>query len=194
MQRLPTTAPISRFQKTAAGGKVSVTFTRPEVFQLYYKNRHCIDDSNNLRQNAHGLEASWLTKDWPLRSFAFFIALCEANAFNAFRFFNPLTAKDVNHMDFRRIIIAHLLQQPMESRTTGQIVHDLAHYNKDDKLTKDGKLTKRSENEKLVGVPQYRCAMCKNPKKTSHYCVCDHSIPLCTEHWAQHVKETCSKR
>jgi len=97
-----------RFTRDAHGGIVSNDYTRPECFALYYTFRHAVDDSNNLRQGSDSIEDAWQTEHWTHRTFGFILGVCEANAFNAYRFFSKST-QSMDHLTFRRILCEELL-------------------------------------------------------------------------------------
>ena len=58
-----------------------------EPFANHFDFRHAVDDSNNLRHSTPSFEETWVTRQWPIRVFSFFLALSEVNTFCAYRYF-----------------------------------------------------------------------------------------------------------
>lgn len=59
------------------GYRENVSFHYTEPFSNHFKDRHQVDDHNNLRHSPILLEESIRTKDWKLRVFTFVLALAD---------------------------------------------------------------------------------------------------------------------
>jgi hypothetical protein len=93
---------------------VSVNYTEP--FYNYFKNRHQVDNHNNLRHSPISLEESITTKDWKLRVFTFVMALIEVNARFAVAY---LTGRDapMSQLEFRRKLAKELIAFSLTLKT-----------------------------------------------------------------------------
>jgi len=182
----------NRFTRNASNRTVPVRYKRPECFALYYRYRHAVDDSNNLRQNSDAIEIMWQTEQWVHRSFAFMLGVCEANAFNAYRFFST-DPEPLTHLDFRRAICAKLLVTPVRRQATGTpgaFVNGHAHQKfMKGRKWKNGRFVPYPKNRNARGEIQKRCVRCEVYKKVTHHCECDGSQGLCNDHWREHLLE-----
>jgi Transposase IS4 len=59
------------------GQRENVSFHYTEPFSNHFKDRHQVDDHNNLTHSPILLEESISTKDWKLRVFTFVLALAD---------------------------------------------------------------------------------------------------------------------
>lgn len=181
----PTSEFISRYVKTPAGSTVSRSYQRPEVFDLYYRNRHSIDDANNLRMGRESIEDGWNTKNWTHRSFAFLLGICETNAYNYYRFkTEQLQLTAVTHDEFREQLCQELLDNVSERSKLATERCDFLVYPRD-KILKAGKFLSRAVPTK--GAVQKQCAT-GHQTLTTRYCACDITRPLCWECWKTHFE------
>ena len=83
----------ARTYKTSDGAMTTKQFKYCEPFYNHFKYRHLVDDHNGKRHSPISIEETWATKWWPLRVFAFLLAVTEVNAKLAYDFFT-LDGKD----------------------------------------------------------------------------------------------------
>ena len=69
-------------------------FSYMEPFVNHFNFRHAVDDSNNLCHSTPFFEETWLTHQWPICVFSFFLALSKVNTFCAFHYFVWKTDKE----------------------------------------------------------------------------------------------------
>ncbi|EPB90330.1 hypothetical protein HMPREF1544_02856 [Mucor circinelloides 1006PhL] len=83
---------ISRLdgQRTSVSfGSLEVAANRPDVVNKYETHKSSVDAANNLRDNKISYHDIISTERWEMRFFEFFfLGICEANAFSAYRVFN----------------------------------------------------------------------------------------------------------
>lgn len=70
-----------------------------QMFELYHRVYHVVDDHNQLRQGEVAFADVWLTQDWAERHFAEGLGLWEVNVFKASAYFQK---KTWNHNEFRK--------------------------------------------------------------------------------------------
>lgn len=190
----------TRWTKAGATPKTTVKFKRPEVFEIYYRYRHAVDDANNLRQNARSIEYAWQTKTWIHRSFAFLLGVAEANAFNAYRHFASTTDvghPQLSHGAFRRAICEEILKtQPLLGPGSGNRAHMHTTFRKDALWNKrSGRWILRPRNKTNHQV-QRKCVglTACDRVRVSHHCSCDPGQALCKLCWAKHVIDVKDER
>ena len=76
-----------RWVKSQNGKHELKHFKYTEPFYNHYKFRHAVDDHNNLRHSVPSIEGTWITHRWPLRVFAFILAVSEVNTYLAIKYF-----------------------------------------------------------------------------------------------------------
>lgn len=114
------------------------TFQRAAVFDEYGNSFGAIDANNNICDNMASFHDVMRTHNREHRSFAFFWALAEANAFLAWRKFGPRDLRNMDHCDFRERIAQEIL-----------IAYSNEGY--DDENTEDNK------QHELVRLPRADC-------------------------------------
>lgn len=182
----------------AKGKKMTSCFFRPDLYNIYYKGRHAVDDSNNLRMGDRSIESSWQTKKWINRIFAFILGTVEANAYNAYKFnyhsLHPSQSKNIlTHIQFRRIICMELFKYCTRMEHEAEVAHQnsvdttnevVAHkIKKFDTGTPRQRGSNKNSTRRSI-QPQFVCARCPGIKgrkkpRTCFYCICDITIPLC---------------
>ncbi|KAJ8652095.1 hypothetical protein O0I10_012282 [Lichtheimia ornata] len=110
-----------------------VTFQRPVVFDEYHAAKGAIDINNNIRDNMASYHDVIRSQSWQHRSFAFFLAVAEANAFLAWRAFGSENLRGITHYKFRE-------------RLASELVNGYAPYNP------RSNVTARGHTHKIVGV------------------------------------------
>ena len=199
-----------------AGQRVTKTFKKPLIFQVWHMARHAIDDMNNIRMgltskcvcftlpsmsplpflysletiNASehcdhvgslSIETSWHTKSWVQRTLAFFVAVAEANAYNALRYFNQEAAADVSHSQFRRRLALELMNAANEKpELTRKPFKSGSHY--------------RIRAEAGANINN-RCKCCPKQSKgrqhrTAYYCSCSPLKWMCRICYKKHCENS----
>ncbi|KAJ8651861.1 hypothetical protein O0I10_012554 [Lichtheimia ornata] len=106
-----TTLPASFVTHTVQvnGRSERVRSQRAAVFDEYGNSFGAIDANNNVRDNMTSYHDVMRTHKWEHRSFAFFWALAEANAFLAWRAFGPDELRNMDYCDFRERLAHEIL-------------------------------------------------------------------------------------
>ena len=87
---------------------------------MNHYNYHGAGDENNAYQNdcgtKHGLslEETWKTKRWENSVFAFILAVSEANAYLAMRYFGKL---NMTQLEFRKKLVLELIHNTLQRKT-----------------------------------------------------------------------------
>lgn len=164
-------------RKTLSGKSVS----RPAASVEYAKSSAAIDIYNHIRTGSVGLEDSWQTISCKLRQFAALIGCIEANAFLAYKHFNP-QGEGMLHRDFRKKLAAELINNPF--------LHNNLSLRSDEVSNTSVVLVIQPVQHRIVVFPgqkqQKKCFYCSHAyaerivKKTRYYCsVCGVDYPLC---------------
>eukprot|EP00042_Codosiga_hollandica_P000284 m.923276 g.923276 ORF g.923276 m.923276 type:complete len:378 (-) comp108166_c0_seq1:83-1216(-) len=179
----------TRLIRSPNGSYETKTFQRPEVMSLFYQSRHCVADSNNVRQGRAGLEDAWHTTRWEHRTFAFILALCEANAFKMLNFVRAQRGSDpISHTDFRVEICTSMLTgsaDPTTVRAESAEAHTLETF-PTDRFFRGGSWHRRVRRTMLTGRFQRRCAKCEIYRRVTTYCSCDPLHGLCRTCYVAH--------
>eukprot|EP00043_Microstomoeca_roanoka_P016037 m.161606 g.161606 ORF g.161606 m.161606 type:complete len:381 (-) comp16378_c1_seq2:150-1292(-) len=168
-----------------------VHFELPDVFHVYYRARHAVDDHNKLRVAFTSIEQKVLTKSWALRQLQFVLAITEVNAYLAFkRWVQPQV--QLKMRDFRRLLARQLLDnpwlqeeglRPKRSKTSPCVEHE--HRTTPAYSTWDGSQFVIDPKHNKTRVRQRKCRDCS--KRTIHYCSCSPGHGLCSKHYVVHV-------
>ncbi|RHZ53471.1 hypothetical protein Glove_441g18 [Diversispora epigaea] len=169
-------------------GHGNVKFHRPAVFDEYNEYRSTIDILNNLRDNALSYHDVLTTKCSENRILAFYFSVVEANSYSAYCQFVP-GKKNMKHVDFRKQLVISIFDYYSEDETvsnrtkkrkrkdSNDIEHDLINI-KDD-----------SSSSQLKGKRiQRRCISCH--KRTTTGCKCSMPQAMCSNCWANHIRNT----
>ena len=177
----------TRYRKNTIGGYEAVRFKRPEVASVFYESRHAIDDNNNVRQGRSSIEGSWGTHQWYLRTFAFIMGICEANAFSIYRYFNRDDDNKLSHFDFRVAICDAILNGgvPVAAPT---VSHKLQTYSNTE-IYKKGKWKSRSRSRSIRHQFRKVCRTCTIYRKICTYCECSPQNGMCRDCWRDHVHQ-----
>eukprot|EP00051_Salpingoeca_urceolata_P019793 m.292176 g.292176 ORF g.292176 m.292176 type:complete len:383 (+) comp19483_c0_seq3:1492-2640(+) len=193
------TAPEGKPRKRrVAGDLVDVQLFKNQWW--YYYGRHAVDDNNNVRQGSLGIEEAWAPRNWQTRQLAFVISVCEANAFSAYNYFEcEMKQKDrISLRDFRRLAVQGLIEY----------ADSLSNTPDTQDARKRRRVSRGVETHELITAPQYagkwlgdawkqvktkyQQTKCRAPTCTARvrtHCKCDHSLFLCSTHFAAHVAE-----
>jgi hypothetical protein len=185
-----------RHYKNAQGQIVTTIFKYPEVVGNHYSYRGCVDDHNNRRQDGGkkqglSLEGTWKTYRWPVRVFAFILAITEVNTYLAWVYF---TGAKIEFMAFRKQLAHSLIynkfvqsgrvdNEPRRGRKRRSVDHTLTKaplYAR--RWTGDGwDLSAKNKYQ------QYICKTpgCKTPVRT--YCMCTPGTWICAVCMLDHV-------
>ncbi|KAJ8651753.1 hypothetical protein O0I10_012680 [Lichtheimia ornata] len=88
-----------------------VEFQRAVVFDDYNAAKGAIHINNNIRDNMFSYHDVIGTNTWQHRSFAFFLAVAEANAFLAWRAFGPENLRNMSQSQFRDRLASELVHK-----------------------------------------------------------------------------------
>ncbi|EPB91415.1 hypothetical protein HMPREF1544_01737 [Mucor circinelloides 1006PhL] len=83
-----TTSRLGGQRTSVSSGSLEVAVSRPNVVNEYETHKSSVDAANNLRDNKISYHDIISTERWEMRFFGFFLGICEANAFSAYRVFN----------------------------------------------------------------------------------------------------------
>jgi hypothetical protein len=102
-------------------GPTVVHFQYTKPIDLHFCYRHAVDDHNNLRhvQPNIEIEGTWLTTCWPIRVFAFLLAIAEVNMFLALCFFVWSKEDRMELVNFRRKFSGLMIMNPWLHNTYG---------------------------------------------------------------------------
>ncbi|CDH55609.1 predicted protein [Lichtheimia corymbifera JMRC:FSU:9682] len=156
-----------------------VSFQRAVVFDDYNEAKGAIDINNNIRDNMISYHDVIRTNTWQHRSFAFFLAVAEANAFLAWRTFGPENLRGITHFKFRERLASELVHA-YEYNGTENTSSASAGYHS---LVVIGK--KVGSNGKKYSM-QKQCQHCK--RRTTKMCVCN-QLGVCTACIPTHFRE-----
>jgi len=173
-------------------GTSAVTFRYPKPIDWHFRYRHAVDDHNNLRHAVPSIEGTWLTNRWPIRVFAFLLAITEVNMFLALRFFVWTKEERMELVTFRRKFSGHLINNPWLPNTYG------LDEEADDWLDVDCDHVTAPEHAKEYRNRQWVCTakarwqqyVCKAPGcklQVRTCCACRKGYWLCTKHIIEHV-------
>lgn len=84
--------------------------SRPAVVESYHSAAAAIGVHNHYRQAGLGLEMSWRTHRWWHRVFATILGIIEVDAYNAYCYFKGKDKREYPHLEFRKVLVASLLQ------------------------------------------------------------------------------------
>jgi hypothetical protein len=170
---------------TTVAGSQRVAFRRPDVFDVFYKARHSVDDNNNLRQNTRSIEDTWQTKHWQHRSFAMLLGIVESNAFLTFQNFIQKPYDDMPHTKFRRELAIELLDiAPARQVSDESRGHFMESFKTNLKWFNNAWHTRPTGKN-----PQKRCARCRKRVKT--FCICNPDAGMCRNPcFTHHVLDT----
>ena len=186
-----------RYYKDENGDTVRREFLYTTLFSNHFLYRHKIDDHNNDRHSVPAFEETWVTHRWPNRVFAFILAVCEINAYLAFRWFvwknKPSTFKKPTVHQFRRRLAIELIYNchledcvtcGVENRKRRRKTdHELSAAPKHAKQYKFGKW----ENTAKQVYQQHTCTGHGCSKRVRTYCSCCPGVWLCQSCHANHI-------
>jgi hypothetical protein len=164
----------------------TASFHRPSLYDEYYISRHSVDDSNNIRQGHRGIEATWETRSWAHRQLAYLVALAEANAWSAKKYFAE--SRDVpDHLTFRKRLVDEAFvefktvpvvqtRSVAETKKRKAVGHDLLRIPEQGKFA-DGQWVPCTEVQSKYR--QWRCCGADCDRKTSFYCSCSPMKGIC---------------
>jgi Transposase IS4 len=173
------------------GIKRQITFQYPEVISNHFTYRHMVDDHNSRRHSPISLEATWATKSWENRVFAFLLAITEVNINLAHTYF--YTKETVGSIDFRKDFAKALIN----NRYQRVEVTEASRRSRRRLSGKDHELLTLPKNRKFsanhivpaaMAYPQFKCHDC--PKKRRTYCSCSPGIIRCSDCYAEHVRDS----
>jgi Transposase IS4 len=173
------------------GVRQRITFQYPEVISNHFKYRHMVDDHNSRRHSPISLEATWATKTWDYRVFAFLLAITEVNINLANSYF--YTKETVGSLDFRKQLARALInnkylrqETPEGARRSKRRVsgkeHELLTLPKNRKFLADRVVPS------AMAYPQFKCHDCQKKRRT--YCSCSPGIIRCSDCYAEHVRDS----
>lgn len=171
--------------RTTAGNRVTFKYT--EVFSNHFQFRHAVDDHNNLRQGEISLEQTWGTHRWPLRIFAFILAVVEVNCYLAFRYFVwTKEAEKYDFIPFRKRLAKALIHNEYIVPTTPNGGIRRSRRQTENRHTLE---TAPSHATKIVNGAwektakkkhqQYTCKGAKCKKLIRTYCACSPGMWMC---------------
>ncbi|CAO3621055.1 unnamed protein product [Mucor hiemalis] len=170
-----------------SGGNV-VTITRPAVVDEYERHKSSVDAANNLRDNKISYHDVIATERWEMRFFGFFLGICEANAYSAYRVF-ARDGKTTSHSEFKDTLTWELLQHCVELKTPAEqtgvdeqrVLRSNAHHSLVTMVNRNGKRSRLS------------CRTCydsgKSGVRVEKSCSCDPGVPMCNDCFLQHYSE-----
>jgi hypothetical protein len=178
-----------RVVRTADNTPERIEFQYPEVIHNHYQYRHCVDDHNASRHAPISIEATWATKRWECRVFAFLLAVSEVNCMRAYVYFMDLVALPM--LDFRLMLATALLnncyvkkeKSPRRTKRNACTDHEKMSLPKRCKFDRSGKIVRSR-----IDYPQRSCNRCKQ-KKVRQYCKCNPGYMLCPECFSEHLVE-----
>jgi hypothetical protein len=138
------------------------------------------------------IEGTWLTTRWPIRVFAFLLAITEVNMFLALRFFVWNKEDRMELVNFRRKFSGLLIMNPWLPNTYG------LNEEADDMLDVDCEHITAPEHAREYRNRQWVCTakarwqqhVCKAPGcklQVRTCCACRKGYWLCTKHIIEHV-------
>ncbi len=169
-------------------------YTRP--FDWHFRYRHIVDDHNNLRHSSPALEETWITKRWPVRVFAFLLAITEVNLFLVMKFFvwTKGNVKNQTYLDFRRKLAWELIDNAIlkqkeaaveERRMMLRNNHKHLNAPTHARCFKNGKWDRTNKQP----YQQYKCRTVSCREKIRTYCSCNIGEWMCKDCYGQHMVE-----
>jgi len=175
------------------GQTVTKVFNCIEPISNHFRYRHQIDDNNNRRHAPISLERTWVTKYWPDRNFAWFLAVTEVNANHARGYFGGQT---LPQLEYRRKLAWEMMNNTIGLEVGGQqteVGRNLRRRSVEHQLVKlekhRGAWNGAQKKFKKV-KSQYQQQSCRNftecRKQTRTYCKCSKGMFLCVQCFADH--------
>ena len=192
----PNQEKTGRFYKDESGKIVHREFEYTTVFSNHFKYRHTVDDHNNLRHSTPSLEETWITHRWPNRVFSFILAVCEVNAFLAYKYFilkeQDSGTKALSLHQFRRKLAMSLIYNDMiDDKKKGTRLKKRKRSNDHDLLTAPpyAKKFSRGKWDKSSKF-KYQQFTCKTPGCTTRirtFCKCARAHWMCHSCYTNHI-------
>lgn len=148
-----------------------------------------VDAANNLRDNLTSYHDIIISERWEMRFFGFFLGICEANAFAAFRNFSRLD-RTMGHASFKDSLAFQMLKYCESLTSLSQVGNEVNNRT----LRRD---TKHSYVSMSAGNGTKRirlaCSKCKKAgvpgTRVEKSCSCNPDHPLCQTCYNSHLKE-----
>lgn len=166
----------------------------PDVFKTFYDAAHAVDQSNQIRQAHFSIEAGWKTQlRWWIRSFSFFVALADANAYNISR--KLLKTFGDDGVQQWRLGLAYELLGVAEHKSTLPETPPKEDEHELRKMPRHQQYSPIAHD--FVASPttytQRRCqsitpAGVQCAQHTRTYCSCNISVPMCRSCFSEHVR------
>ncbi|CAG8819695.1 41709_t:CDS:2, partial [Gigaspora margarita] len=167
-------------------GHGSIKFQRPTIFDEFNEFRSAVDILNNLRDNALSYHDVLTTKRSADRIFAFYFTVAEANSFSAYCRFVP-GKQNMKHTDFRKHLVKSIfdcyLDTTIADRTKKKRKLESDNFEHNLLSLKCDPATKKLKGKRL----QRHCLGCH--KRTTTCCSCQITRAICTNCWANHIRE-----
>jgi hypothetical protein len=183
----------SRTFKQSNGTNTTIQFNYREPFYNHFRYRHQIDDHNNRRHSPLSFEECWATHQWPVRVFAFLLAVSEVNAKLAFTYFHHDSNKTNDDMiGFRRKLVQALLQNEWFEREDESSPEARPKRKRivDHELLRPPKFTGKFVGNSWTRVTtKYLQRNCGCGERTRTFCSCDKTVFYCLPCFANHLKE-----
>ncbi len=199
----------SRVIPTVGGETRRKSFHYTEVFDNHFKYRHSVDDNNNLRHQEPSIESTWRTQRWSVHIFGFILAICEVNAFLAFRFFvwpfNKSTTQVMTLLQFRTKLAQQLIFNEYlmkeEQEANGEKNNGCKKSKRNREENHDHVLKTAPKHARNFSFaqddwictaktmyPQYTCKHPGCKKNVRTYCSCNIGYWMCKEHHHSHLQ------
>lgn len=171
-----------------------LTVQRNNVFDHYYRAKHAVDDNNHLRQgHINALEASWASKRWIVRQFAFIVALAQTNALVYHNYRSPdakMTAHQFGETLASELLDRWVTRQEAREEQQRSIRQAVAREHHLVKVPANcGAWTGNAFKPTKQKHQKQRCRGKSCPKTIRTHCSCNPMLFFCDACFAEHVAE-----
>jgi hypothetical protein len=153
-----------------------------------------VDAANNLRDNMTSYHDVITTERWEMRFFAFFLGICEANAYASFRRFATV-GSSMNHASFKDTLAFQMLAycENLEATYSTQVQNNNRILRRDANHSYMSMSSGHSNKRRRLA-----CGKCRETgfsgTRVEKSCSCNPDYPLCKNCHTEHLREVWSRQ